>query len=161
MQVRFPEYSVKDIRVDGAGEFTSKTFYDYCSAQGIKLKVALVEVHFQNGLVESLIRRIQWIARPLLLKSNLPLTAWGHAVLHAADLIRYCPSAGNKLSPHQLATGNAPDIKHLRKFGCSVEVPLDPTKRKKMGPQKKQGIYVGNIGNSLIKYLEPKTGDLF
>ena len=161
MQVRFPEYSVKDIRVDGAGEFTSKTFYDYCSAQGIKLEVALPEVHFQNGLAESLIRRIQWIARPLLLKSNLPLTAWGHAILHAADLIRYRPSAGNKLSPHQLATGNAPDIKHLRKFGCSVEVPLDPTKRKKIGPQRKQGIYVGNVGNSLIKYLEPKTGDLF
>lgn len=161
MQVRFPDNSVRDIRVDGAGEFTSITFRNYCTAQGITLEVALPEVHFQNGLAESLIRRIQWIARPLLLKSNLPLTAWGHAVMHAADLIRYRPSAGNKMSPHQLATGNAPDIKHLRKFGCSVEVPLDPTKRKKFGPQRKQGIYVGNVGNSLIKYIEPKTGDLF
>lgn len=75
MEARFPEYSVKDIRVDGAGKFTSKTFYDYCSAQGIKHEVPLPEVHSQNGQAESLIRRIQSTARPLLLKFNLPFTA--------------------------------------------------------------------------------------
>jgi hypothetical protein len=35
-----------------------------------------------------LIKRIKLIARPLLHNCNLPISCWGHAVLHAADLIQ-------------------------------------------------------------------------
>jgi hypothetical protein len=45
-------------------------------------------VHTQNGLVESLIKRIKLIVRPLLHNCNLSISYWGHAVLHAADLIQ-------------------------------------------------------------------------
>jgi hypothetical protein len=45
-------------------------------------------VHTQNGLVESLIKIIKLIVRPLLHDCNLPISCWGHAVLHAADLIQ-------------------------------------------------------------------------
>jgi hypothetical protein len=30
-----------------------------------------------------------------------------------------------------------------------------------MGPHRKMGVYVGYESPSIIKYLEPKTGDLF
>jgi hypothetical protein len=45
-------------------------------------------VHTQNGLTESLIKRIMLIARPLLHNYNLPINYWGHAILHDVDLIQ-------------------------------------------------------------------------
>ena len=52
-------------------------------------------------------------------------------------------------------------ISHLRKFGCAVYVPISPPQRTSMGPHRKLGVYVGYETPSIIKYLEPKTGDLF
>ena len=118
-------------------------------------------VHTQNGLAESLIKRLQWISRPLLLNSKLPIDAWGHAILHAAALIRLRPSGSQIFSPMQLATGTKPNISHLRTFGCAVYVPIAPPKRTKMGPQRHLEIYVGFDSHSIIRYLEPLTGDAF
>ena len=51
---------------------------------GIDVEHPVAYTHTQNGLAESLINRLQIIARPLLMKSKLPVSAWGHAILHAA-----------------------------------------------------------------------------
>jgi hypothetical protein len=51
-------------------------------------------------------------------------------------------------------------ISDLQKFGCVVYVPISPPQRTTMGPHK-LGIYVGYDSPSIIKYLEPKIGDLF
>src|SRR5450759_736159 len=101
------------------------------------------------------------IARPLLMNSNLPLSAWGHAVLHATTLIKYRPSAYNTKTPYHLAFGLPPDLSHLRIFGCQVMVPILGPKRTKIGPQRRAGIYVGHDSTSIIRYLEPTTGDVF
>ena len=53
------------------------------------------------------------------------------------------------------------NITHLRIFGCAVYVPIAPPQRTKMGPQRRLGIYVGFESPSIIKYLEPLTGDIF
>src|SRR4051812_9456785 len=95
------------------------------------------------------------------MQSQLPVSAWGHAVLHAASLIRLRPSAYHQYSPVQLVCGHQPDISHLRTFGCAVQVPIAPPQRTKMGPQRRLGIYVGFDSPSIIRYLEPLTGDLF
>jgi hypothetical protein len=71
-------------------------------------------VHTQNGLAESLIKRIKLIARPLLHKCNLPITCWGHAILHIADLIQLRPISYYSVSPLCLVCGNALSISHLR-----------------------------------------------
>jgi hypothetical protein len=49
--------------MDNAGEFRSETFDDYWLAMGIKVEYLVPHVHTQNGLAESLIKRIKWIAR--------------------------------------------------------------------------------------------------
>jgi len=85
---------------------------------------------------------------------------WGHAVLHAADLIQLRPTAYHTASPLQMVRGDPPSISHLWKFGCAVYVSISPPKPTSMGPHRKLGIYVGYISPSIIKYLEPLTGDL-
>ncbi|GJT93225.1 disease resistance CC-NBS-LRR class family protein [Tanacetum coccineum] len=63
--------------------------------------------------------------------------AWGHAILHAATLIRIRPTSYHTYSPLQLVFGQEPNISHLRIFGCAVYVPIAPPQRTKMGPQKR------------------------
>jgi hypothetical protein len=89
------------------------------------------------------------------MKTKLPVSVWGHAILHAGALIRIRPSADYKFSPSQLVFGKEPDISHLRIFGCAVYVPIAPPQRTKMGPQKRLEIYIGFESPSIIKYLEP------
>ena len=108
-----------------------------------------------------MIKRVQIIARTLLLRTKLGSSAWGHVVLHAAALIRIHPTALHTHSPLQLVFGHEPDISHLRTFGCAVQVPIAPPQRTKMGPQRHLSIYVGYNSPSIIRFLKFLTGDLF
>ena len=113
LRAQFPDHPIKTIRFDNASEFSSQTFLDYCMSIGIDVQHPVAHVHVQNGLGESFIKRLQLIARPLLLKSKLPLSAWGHAIIHAGNLIRLRPTANHDLSPLQLAKGYQSNISHL------------------------------------------------
>ena len=134
LRAQFPDHPIKKIRLDNAGEFSSQTFLDYYMSIGIDVQHPVAHVHSQNGLAESFIKRLQLIVRPLLLKTKLPLLAWGHAIIHAANLIRLRPTTNNDLSPLQLAKGYQPNISHLRVFGCVVYVLIAPTHRPKLAP---------------------------
>ena len=101
------------------------------------------------------------IARPLLMKTKLPISAWGHVTLHVASLVRIRPTAYHKYSPLQLVFGQQPNIFHFCIFGCVVYVHISRPQRTKMGPQRRLGIYVGFDSPSIIRYLEPLTGDIF
>ena len=161
LRAHFPNYLIKSIRLDNAGEFTSQAFNDYCMSIGITVEHPVAYVHTQNSLAESFIKRLQLIARPLLMRTKLPTSAWGHAILHAVALIRIRTTNYHEFSPLQLVFGRELNISHLRIFGCAVYVPITPPQRTKMGPQRRLGIYVGYESPSIIKYLETSTGDLF
>jgi hypothetical protein len=81
--------------------------------------------------------------------------------MHAATLIQLRPTAYHSASPLQLVHGKEPSISHLQRFGCVVYMPISPPQRKTMGPHRKLGIYAGYQSPSIIKYLDPMTGDLF
>ncbi|GJW81459.1 retrovirus-related pol polyprotein from transposon TNT 1-94, partial [Tanacetum coccineum] len=133
LRAHFPDYTVKRVRLDNAGEFISHAFNDYCMSARIVVEHPVAYVHTQNG----------------------------HAILHVASLIRTRPSANHKYSPIQLASGQEPNFSHLRIFGCAVYVLIAPPQRTKMGPQRRLGIYVGYETSSIIRYIKPLTGDLF
>ena len=54
---------------------SSQTFLDYCMSVGIDVEYLVAHTHTQNGLVESLIKHLQLIVRPLLLRTKLSLSA--------------------------------------------------------------------------------------
>jgi hypothetical protein len=86
-------------------------------AQGILVQHSVPYVHTQNGLAESLIKRIKLFVRPLLHNYNLPITCWGHTVLHTTNLIQLRPTAHHSTSTLYLVRDNAPSISYQRKFG--------------------------------------------
>ena len=110
LKAHYHEHQIQSIRMDNAAEFSSRAFNDYCMALGIQVQQSVPYVHTQNGLAESLIKRIKLIARPLLMNCKLPTSCWGHVVLHAADLIQLRPTAYHDTSPLQLVRGNPSSI---------------------------------------------------
>ena len=153
IKAQFPDHPIKTIRLDNAGELSSQTFLDYYMSIGIYVQHPVAHVHSQNGLAESFIKRLQLITRPLHLKTKFLLLAWGHAIIHAANLIRLRSIANHDLSLSQLAKGYQPNISHLRVFGCAVYDPIAPTHRPKLGPQRRLSIYVGFQSASIINYI--------
>ena len=92
LRAHLSEHGIETIRMDNASRFSSRSFNDYCMALNINVEHFVLYVHTQNGLVESLIKRIKVVARPLLHNCNLPIACWSHVVLHAADLIQLRPT---------------------------------------------------------------------
>ena len=56
LQAHFPNYLIKQIRLDNAGEFISKAFDDYCMLVGIEVEHLIAHVHTQNGLARAFIK---------------------------------------------------------------------------------------------------------
>ena len=75
LKAQFPDHHVKKICLDNAGEFYSQTFLDYYMSVGIDVEYLVAHIHTHNGLAESLIKRLQMIAKPLLLRTKLSLSA--------------------------------------------------------------------------------------
>ena len=53
LRAQFPDYNIGSIRLDNAGEFTSKAFNEFCASIGIRVEHPVAHVHTQNGLAES------------------------------------------------------------------------------------------------------------
>ena len=81
---------IKTICLNNSSEFSSQTFLDYCMSVSIDVEHPIAHTNTQNGLVESLIKRLQLIAKPLFLRTKLSLSTWGHAILHVVTLIQIC-----------------------------------------------------------------------
>jgi hypothetical protein len=74
LKANFPEYQIQTIQLDNVAEILSRAFNDYCMAQVIQVRHSILYVHTQNGLVESLIKRIKLIVRHLLHNYNFPIS---------------------------------------------------------------------------------------
>jgi len=87
LRVQFPDYPIKSICHDNAGEFSSRVFNIFCISLKITIEHPVAHVHTQNGLAESFIKRLQLMVRPLPMRTKLSVSTWGHAILHAAALV--------------------------------------------------------------------------
>ncbi|KAM0955797.1 hypothetical protein TB2_023719 [Malus domestica] len=75
LRAHHPDYPIKSIRLDNAGEFTSQTFDDYCMSVGINVEHPVPHVHTQNGMAKAFIKRLQLIAWTLVMRTKLPVSA--------------------------------------------------------------------------------------
>ena len=65
LRAQFPNYPIRKKNLDNASKFTSQAFDDYCMSIGIDVEHPVAHTHTQNGLAESLIKRLQIIANCL------------------------------------------------------------------------------------------------
>ena len=92
----------------------------------IVVEQPIANIHTQNGLAESFVKCLKLIARPLLIKTRFPTSAWGHTTLHVAVLIRMRSIVSHAYSTPQLFFKKELNVFYLRIFGFAVYVSVAP-----------------------------------
>ena len=117
----------KGLRSDNRGEYDKSEFKAFCAAEGIRLMRTVSGKARQNGISKRMNRKLNEGARIMRLHCRLPKTLWADSVSTAAYLINRGPSVslGFKI-PEKVRTGKELKYSHLRTFGCTTYVHVDP-----------------------------------
>ncbi|XP_024993949.1 uncharacterized protein LOC112527496 [Cynara cardunculus var. scolymus] len=136
--------SIKRIRCDNGGEFTSNLMLNFYTKQGILLETTYPHTPQQNGVVERKHRHLLDTTRALHFEANLPKRFWGECVLTAAYIINRLPSKtlGDK-TPYELLYNQKPKYDHMRVFGCLTYFWSIETKGDKFEVRGRPGIFLG------------------
>ncbi|CDO71000.1 hypothetical protein BN946_scf184844.g4 [Trametes cinnabarina] len=133
---------IKTIQSDRGGEYTSREFVEHLEKHGTTRRLTIHDSPQQNGKAERLNRTLVEHARALLFDAHLPKFLWGEAVLHACWL-RNRTSGKNTpgTTPHEVATGEKPDLSNLPRFGAKCWILQQNIG--KLDPKLKPGRWIG------------------
>jgi hypothetical protein len=137
-------YSLKKLRSDRGGEYTSYEFQNYCASLGVERQLTVAYSPQQNGVAERRNRTIGEMARSMLIEKGIPTEFWGEAVNTAVYLQNRCvTSAVEGKTPFEAFTGRKPGIKHLRVFGCVCYTLIPAALRQKLDSKAEKGVFMG------------------
>ena len=134
---------IKVLRTDNGGEYTSTEFSEYLKMRGIRHELTVPYTSEQNGVSERINRTLQEMAVSMLAHSRLPKSFWADALSSACHIRNRLPVSPLNVSPYQKWFGVAPNVDHVRVFGC-VAYSLKPdVERKKMEPKTEKLCFIG------------------
>jgi hypothetical protein len=159
---------VQKLRVDQAGEHLSEDYINFLHRKGIKLECSCARNHYQNGVAEKAIRDVAEMARTMMNNADAPRDLWGYAVRYATYIQNRLPTETlydkeqkRNLTPYEKKNGSAPDLQHIKVFGCQATVPFEKGESfvvdHKFDQRGAQGMFVGraedggDVRNSAIK----------
>ncbi|CAN1245557.1 Retrovirus-related Pol polyprotein from transposon RE1 [Linum grandiflorum] len=147
IQTQFQK-TVKMIRSDPGGEFSSRPLHQFYKEHGILYQMSCPGVSEQNGLVERKHRHVLDLTRALLLESKVPATFWQEAVHTVIYLInRQITPTLNDVSPLYALYSRQPAYDRLRIFGCVCFVLLPPQERTKLTTKTARCVFLGYSDN--------------
>ncbi|GAU36721.1 hypothetical protein TSUD_318190 [Trifolium subterraneum] len=136
--------SIKVLRTDGGGEYTSKEFENYCKDQGIIHEVTTPYTPQHNGLAERRNRSILDMARSMVKQKGLPHRFWGEAVSTAVYILNRSPT--KKLIdkvPEEVWSKCKPSVTHFKVFGSLSYKHVPDARRKKLDDKSEPMVFVG------------------
>jgi hypothetical protein len=140
---------VKRIRCDNA--FDTRESQKLANKMGFMIE--LKPPHEMNYLskVDRYIQTLEQTSRCLLLMAGLPHHFWGESMTTGCYILNRCITKGTpcRETPIQMLTGTAPNVSHMRTFGCEAwaKIPhtnkIEPTGGKcvLLGYNEKQNTY--------------------
>ena len=152
--------TIKRLRSDNGGEYTSNEFNQYCREKGIQREFTIPHSPQQNGVSERMNRTILDLARSMLHHANLGHEFWAEAVATAVYIRNRSPTSKLKdKTPFESWFEKKPTVNHLRVFGCKAMVHVPSEKQKgKLDKRSMQCIFVGYPMDSKgYKLFNPET----
>lgn len=141
--------SVRCLRTDRGGEFTSSEFNEFCRHNGIKRQLTTVYTPQQNGVAERKNRTVMNMVRSMLVEKNVPKSFWPEAVNWAFYILNRCPTSAVKdITPEEAWSGVKPSVEHLRVFGCIAHAHIPDTQRTKLGDKSHECVLFGTSSES-------------
>ena len=155
-------YSVKKLRTDNGGEYTSTEFDRYLKKEGIEHQYTIPKTPEQNGVSERLNRTLVESIRSMIADSKLPHRFWAEALSTAAYLINRSPTrALDNMTPFEAWYGKKPNVDHLRVFVCSAYTHVPKDERKKLDPKAKKCIFLGyGTARKGYRFYDNKTSKI-
>lgn len=151
--------TVKTVRSDNGGEFTSHRFASLLAQNGIEPMPIPPDAHAQNGRVERQHLTIFNDVRTLLIHSGLPDKFWGEAAAYSVHLRNHLPLPNSTETPMSLWTGRpGTPLKMFQPFGSTIFV-RDHRQTDKLKPRFVRAILLGwqPLSDSIVKYWHKET----
>ena len=123
-------------RFDNALEYTQYAFQVILHSYGTIHQLTCTGTSQQNGRAERNFRHILDTIRALLLFTKVLAPFWGEATIHATHAINWIPSPViQNQTPYERLFESPPDYHHLRSFGSTCFVLLQPHEHNKLEPR--------------------------
>ena len=137
--------TVKYLRDDKGGEYSSHKLRDFCTAHGINREHTIRDTPQQNGVAERMNRTLAEGITTMLATAKLPPSSWPWAANTLIHTINRLPSSViNFRTPFELWNGEVPSLAMLRTWGCEALVHLQKDQQKKpFGAHARKCVFVG------------------
>ncbi|CAL9016699.1 unnamed protein product [Prunus brigantina] len=136
--------TIKCLRTDRGGEFTSLEFTNFCSENGIRRQLTAAYTPQQNGVAERKNRTIMNMVRSMLSGKKVPKTFWPEAVNWTVHVLNRSPTLAVKnKTPEEAWSGFKPAVDHFRVFGCVSHVHVSDCKRTKLDDKSVRCVLLG------------------
>ncbi|KAI3513141.1 hypothetical protein L1887_20467 [Cichorium endivia] len=116
---------IKMLRSDRGGEYLSIEFLDYLKECGIVSQLSPPRTPQLNGVAERRNRTLLDMVRSMMTRASLPIHFWGYALETAAHILNLVPTKKVAKTPHEMWTGKAPSLAHIKVWGCEAFVRRD------------------------------------
>ncbi|XBI50024.1 hypothetical protein VPH35_113499 [Triticum aestivum] len=143
------QLQILTIRSDNGTEFKNYTLDEFLSDEGIKHQYSAPYTPQQNGVAERKNRTLMDAARTMMAEFKSPYKFWAEAIntaCHASNRL-YLRKGLNK-TPYEILTGNKPNLKYFRVFGCKCFILKKGVRLSKFEARAHEGIFVGYATNS-------------
>ncbi len=151
------------IQTDAGNQFTSQEWREVCTERGLTCRTCPVDHQAMNGQVERAIGILAAKMRALLLGMNMHKRYWPLAIEAAAYILNRTPHASlQNISPLEKSTGDKPDLKRCRVFGCKAHAQVPKAQRRgKLSRTAWEGVMAGySISSPEWVILDPRSGKL-
>nr|GEU51461.1 zinc finger, CCHC-type [Tanacetum cinerariifolium] len=137
--------TLKMLRMDRGGEFTSNKFMQYCKENGIARQLTAPYSPQQNGVVERRNRTIMSTTRRMMKATNMPQNFWAEAVRHAIYILNSAPTkALVDITRYEAIKRRNPNLENLRVFGFIAYVKVPSQHLTKLDDRSTRMEYLGN-----------------
>ena len=118
--------SLKCLRFDRGGDFTSNKFETFYNDRGMKRQTSTPRTPPQNGIAERRNRSILDYARKLMIEKKIALKYWREAVSTIVYSLNYVQfKKGTHSTPFELWYGYPPNVKYFKIFGSKCYILKD------------------------------------
>jgi hypothetical protein len=155
---------IKEWMSDAGGEYKSDAFLKTLKDVGIKILQSAPHTPQQNGCAERFMRTIMDKAQSMRFDACMPQSWWEFAIQHATHVYNRTPMRCLKWdTPYTLLNGEAPDISHLKVFGCGayVHIPKE-THANGLAPKSELMAYLGHTeGIKALKFMRLSNNTIY
>jgi transposase InsO family protein len=136
--------TIKTLRDDKGGEYTSKEFDLLTASSGIFRQRTAPATPQQNGVAERFNRTLEEGIIAMLHDAHLPPTFWGEAAMGFVQVHNCSPtSALPHHTPFQSWHGHKPSVSHFRAFGSTAYVHVPKAKRRHLESHTTKCVMIG------------------